>query len=124
MAGRRLRPRATAVLIREGRVLLTRDRGQRRYALPGGGIKRGEPTISAVARELHEELRMELTQVTRLPKLDFDGMLNAHKVCLVEADGEPILRRFEIEDFIWWDGKEEVPLFPHVAHILSRMQTE
>ncbi len=124
MAGKRLRTRATAVLLRDSKVLLTRDRGQRRYALPGGGIKRSESVVGAIARELYEELRLEPTSVIRIPRLDFDGTVNSHKVCMVEFDGEPILRRFEIEDFVWWDRREDLPLFPHVKRILSRVRVD
>lgn len=122
MAGNRLRERAAVVVVREGRVLLVRQRGQRRFSLPGGGIRRQEPVVSAAAREVYEELRLEAVRVTRLPRYDHNGTANAHRVCLVEVKGEPILRRFEIDDFIWWDQKETVAVLPHVTSILSKMR--
>lgn len=120
MVKRRLRQRATAVVLRDGKVLLVKDRRARRYSLPGGGIKRREPAVCAAARELYEELGLEATKVTRLPECDYGGALNSHQVCLIEADGQPILRRLEIESYIWWDLKEPVNILPHVTVILRK----
>jgi len=47
-----MRQRGVAVVIRHGEVLLVRDKGKHRFSLPGGAIKKGEPTVSAAAREL------------------------------------------------------------------------
>jgi 8-oxo-dGTP pyrophosphatase MutT (NUDIX family) len=116
---RRLRQRAAAVVVRDDKVLLIRDRGQRQFSLPGGGIKKRETVIGAAARELDEELRLEATTITRLPKYDYNGTANAHRVCVVEVWGEPILRRLAIEELLWWDMKEPVPLMPHVTAIVN-----
>ncbi len=117
----RLRRRATAVVIRDGKVLLVRGRGQRRFSLPGGGMRKGEPVVSAAARELYEELALDTTKVTRLPKADFAGKANEHQVCSIEAEGKPILRRLELSDFIWWDMKGSIQAFDHVTAILGKM---
>ena len=42
-----MRQRATAVVVRNGAVLLVRDRGHRKFSLPGGGIHRGEAVADA-----------------------------------------------------------------------------
>ena len=45
---RKKRRRATAVCVNsKGEVLLVRDKGKRRYSLPGGGVNPNEPTISS-----------------------------------------------------------------------------
>ena len=51
------RPRAVAVVVQHGRVLVVaRQAHGRKYAvLPGGGLERGEPPEQAVLRELLEE---------------------------------------------------------------------
>lgn len=118
-----LRPRATAVIIRDGKVLLVKNRGQRHFSLPGGGIRRWETVVSAAVRELYTELRLQAIKVTRLPQCDFTGSTNMHHVCLIEANGEPIPRRLEPSKFIWWDMKESIPVFRHVRGILSKMMS-
>ena len=122
MANRHLRARGTAVVLRDGKVLLVRDRGKHHFSLPGGGIKGNEPAASAAGRELFEELGLSPVKVTRLPDCDFKGSASHHKVCLIEARGEPHLRGYELDKFIWWDMKQPVPVFAHVTQILHRME--
>ena len=117
-----MRKRGTAVVIRDGKVLLVRDRGRHRFSLPGGAIKKGEPTVSAAARELYEELGLHAVKVTRLRECDFRGAVSEHKVCLIQASGEPRLRGHELDKFIWWDMKESVPVYAHVKNILRTIK--
>ncbi len=121
MNNRHLRQRGTAVVIRDSKVLLVRDRGRRRFSLPGGGIKENEPAASAAGRELFEELGLSPTKITRLRDCDFKGYASLHKVCLVEARGQPRLIGHELDKFIWWDMKEDVSIFTHVKGILGKM---
>jgi len=121
MRVRRFRRRATAVVTRDGKVLLVKERGQDRYSLPGGGIRRSEPVAAAASRELREELGLRAVTVTRSPEYDFEGSFNLHHVCLVEADGEPRLRQLEVSAFLWWDMLEWVPILPHVRCILQKI---
>jgi 8-oxo-dGTP pyrophosphatase MutT (NUDIX family) len=121
MANRHLRARGTAVVLRDGKVLLVRDRGRHRFSLPGGGIRDNEPAASAAGRELFEELGLTPVKITRLPDCDFKGSASHHKVCLIEARGEPRLRGHELDKFIWWDMKASVPVFAHVGVILAKM---
>jgi len=116
-----MRPRATAIIIRDNKILLVRDKGKQLFSLPGGGIKYGEPTISACARELYEELGLTATKVTRMRDFDYSGSLSKHKVCLVEAEGEPQITGHELDRFIWWDMKEDIPIFSHVKEILAKL---
>jgi len=122
MPNHHLRQRGTAVVIRDGKVLLVRDRGKHQFSLPGGGIRENEPAASAAGRELYEELGLSPTKITRLRDCDFRGSASHHKVCLVEARGEPHLRGNELDKFIWWDMKQPIPLFAHVTQILRRMR--
>jgi len=116
-----LRKRGTAVVIRDGKVLLVRDRGRHHYSLPGGAVKKGEPTVSAAARELYEELGLHVIKVTRLRQCDFRGAVSEHKVCLIEASGEPHLREHELDKFMWWDMKTSIPVYAHVKKILNKI---
>ena len=53
------------------RVLLVRHSyGSRRWAIPGGGLARGEAPEAAARRELREELGCEATQMTAIGTLE------------------------------------------------------
>lgn len=114
-----MRQRGVAVVIVNGKVLLVRDKGKRHYSLPGGAIKRGEPTTSAAARELYEELGLHPIQIIRRRDCDFKGAVSNHRVCLIKADGTPHLKGHELDKFIWWDMKRPVPLYAHVRYIIK-----
>ena len=117
-----MRKRGTAVVIRDGKVLLVKDKGRHHFSLPGGGINKGEPTVSAAARELYEELGLTATKVVRLRECDFRGSLSEHKVCLIHASGEPHLRGHELDKFIWWDMGKPIPVYAHVMNILKKVK--
>ena len=119
MAG--LRKRATAVVIKNGKVLLVRDKGKQKFSLPGGGIHKDEPTLSAAIRELYEETGLRATKAIRLRDCDYKGSKNEHRVCLIEANGEVRLKH-EIDKFVWWDMKQTLPVYPHVRYILSKVK--
>ena len=93
----RRRPGAYAVLMRQGRVLLTHQAEPwPEYQLPGGGIDPGEHPVPALHREVAEETGWTMQMVQRLgafrrftymPEYD----LWAEKLCTVYL-ARPILR--------------------------------
>ena len=93
------RLRATVIVRRDDRVLVVRDRGRPTYALPGGGIEKGELPIVAAARELYEETGLEASAIRFL--FVFEGKYNNHHLYEVEADGEVAVRG-EVDGFTWW----------------------
>ena len=113
------RRRATVLAVKEGRYLLVRERGNRSYALPGGGVERGEPTLLAVVRELHEETRLKASQIRYVG--DLDGRRAYHFVFLAEVYGEVRLQRKELSGYLWWDGRQPIPVRVqgHVAGALA-----
>jgi 8-oxo-dGTP diphosphatase len=117
-----MRNRATVVIRKDNKVLLVRDKGKTRYSLPGGGIERDETTITAATRELNEELRLSVHNISRCCNADFKGSLSFHKVCLVSVDNEPRLTGNELAEFIWWDMKIKIPVYSHVPNILRRLK--
>ncbi len=114
-----MRQRATAVVIREGKVLLVRDRGKHQFSLPGGSIEHGESTLEAAIREIREETGLIATSAIRREDCDFKGSLSVHKVVLVEAKGDPHRKDGELEEIVWWDMIHALPVYHHVTAILT-----
>ena len=123
----KIRPRATAIVIREGRVLMVREPTDSVFHIPGGGVEQGELPISAVARELYEETGLVATEIEYLfgyyhhwgeNGLHYIGM--DHNVFRVKADGEIALGP-EIQEYVWWDRATELPLIDWVEPILGRL---
>jgi 8-oxo-dGTP pyrophosphatase MutT (NUDIX family) len=115
-----MRQRGTAIIERDGKILLVRDRGARSWSLPGGGIKRHEPSMSAASREASEELGVRITRGKRLPMCDFQSRHNYHRVSAVKISGDPKINLHELEDMMWWDGEESIPMYDHVRVILDK----
>jgi ADP-ribose pyrophosphatase YjhB (NUDIX family) len=118
-----MRYRATALIIRDGRVLLVKDKGRHDYSMPGGGFKPGESTIQGTIREVNEELKLKTVSATRLEFCDLEGKRGYHKVCLLVVEGEPHIDHKELDGYIWWDMKEQLPLQGHVKYILSKYES-
>jgi 8-oxo-dGTP diphosphatase len=112
-----LRKRGVAVVIRDGKVLLVRDKHRKHYSLPGGGYHKGERSYDAAARELYEETGLRAKQMTWLGS--FKGSVSEHRAYLIQADGHVHLRGRELATYMWWDMKSPVPVFAHVKAILS-----
>ena len=116
------RQRATAIVERDGRVLLVRDKWRPAFMLPGGGIDQGEKPEVAVARELQEETTLTTTAVQYL--FTHDGKYNHHHVFSVQVDGDvDIVHDPMVVEFAWWDGSPDVPVHPHVTEILRKVRS-
>jgi 8-oxo-dGTP pyrophosphatase MutT (NUDIX family) len=55
--------RATGVIVRDGKVLLVRERRGRDFGLPGGRIHAGETSAAAVTREIYEEVGLSVSRL-------------------------------------------------------------
>lgn len=117
-----MRSRGTAIVIREGKVLLVKDRGKHKFSLPGGGINKNEPSMAAAVRELFEELGMRARKAERIFKCDFKGVTNNHKICLIETEDKPHLCGKELSEFIWWDMKSDVPRYSYIDQVLGKLK--
>ena len=121
---------AAAVVIREGRVLLTRRmEGQHlagMWEFPGGKLERGEPPEAAVVRECREECGIEI---------EVQGILEVTHHCYPEKEvlllfyhcallgGE--VQHFQVADHAWVAPAEleSYPLPPADVRIVRRIQT-
>ena len=113
-----LRERATAVLIRDGKVLLVQGPSLAGHHMPGGGIEARETPQEAVERELREETGLVANSVEFL--FTWKSSTNRHHTFLVEAPGEPALSD-EVVSIVWWDRMQELTRWPHVDAILSKL---
>lgn len=126
--------RIVAALIRddEGRVLLVRKRGTTAFMQPGGKLDAGEDDISALSREISEELgcRLDLTSVRPLGAFDAVAANEPGfrvKAILYHADVTgAVTPSREIDEAIWIDpaAPGDIHLAPltrdHVLPLASR----
>ena len=114
------RTRATVIALRDDKVLLVMDKGAKKYSLPGGGVKRGEPSIAAAARELYEETDLGCSKIEWLFR--HESKSSSHRVFLATPTGDVRLKDGELARYTWWDGKRKIPVFPSVKDILRKAQ--
>ena len=116
------RIRATALVVRDGKVLLVRNKGMRRFSLPGGTIEKLEPGSDAAERHLEEETRLEPSSV--YPMFNYESRANSHRVFRIDAKGKVRIHSNDISDYTWWDGSPELPIRNSVRDILSKAKIE
>ena len=118
------RQRATALVVRGNEYLLVRRKGEEKYSLPGAGIEGHEAALTAACRGLGEGLGMKPYRAERLFDYSREDSRNHHKVVLVFAGEEPKPRNRDLDSCRWWDGKEQVEVYPHVTSVISRYEMD
>jgi 8-oxo-dGTP diphosphatase len=123
-----------AALIRDGagRVLLVRKRGTAAFMQPGGKRDSGEDDITALAREINEELGCGLVRDSVQPLGEFDAVSANEPGWRVRASlyglavtGD-IAPKAEIDAMVWIDpaAPPDIPLAPltrdHVLPLAAR----
>ena len=124
-----MRVRGSAMIRREGKLLvLAYDYPKGRiFAIPGGGVKKGETLSQSIVREYQEELSIQI----QVGDLRFVGDMQAQEtipqtVHLV-FDGEilsgtPCLNRTHTSaaEYLWLDldDLDQIKLYPHINQAL------
>jgi len=112
---------AAAIIFNEaGQVLLVRKRGSTVFMQPGGKIEPDETPLAALARELREELRLEIDRDASVYLGKFTAEAANEDGLMVEADTfetplrGPVAAAAEIEEITWVDpfGPLALPLAP------------
>ena len=110
--------RAAALAVREGKVLLVRNTGRRRYSLPGGAIEEGESGGDAIALHLNEQTNLKVRGSYLL--FSYKSRANRHRVLRVEAVNSVRVRRKVLDSYAWWDVNSELPVRDSAREIISR----
>lgn len=98
------------VILNDSEILLVKNwMSKQQWALPGGGVKRGEDPARAAARELREETGIQvdpraLQFIGHMPNPGFPPVVMVYKLHLGDSDSAaaiPPHARFEIIDLAW-----------------------
>lgn len=111
----------------DGRMLVVRKRGTAIFMKPGGKREPGEDDLSALARELDEEIGCRLVDATLLgafeaPAANEPGFTVRAATYLARVEGS-IAAQAEIEELAWIDpaAPGDIVLAPLMRVVLARL---
>jgi 8-oxo-dGTP pyrophosphatase MutT (NUDIX family) len=96
------------VLVRDGRVLVTRNRGVDVFYFPGGKREPGESDAETLAREIAEELQSRVDTATMVhvgtfeTQRDSDGCTEFRMICYTAEHTGPLIASREIAESDWF----------------------
>ena len=110
-----------------GRMLVVRKRGTAIFMKPGGKREPGEDDLTALARELEEEIGCRLIEATLLgafeaPAANEPGFLVRSATYLATVEGE-VAAQAEIEELAWIDpaAPGDIVLAPLMRVVLAAL---
>ncbi|MBA5706905.1 NUDIX domain-containing protein [Pseudomonas fulva] len=115
-----IRIAAALLLDSQGRTLLVRKRGTQAFMQPGGKIDAGETPVQALARELQEELGLQIDPAKAVRLGQFSAPAANEPGFEVQAElfrvdcAASVMPAAEIEEITWLaaDQTPEMPLAP------------
>jgi 8-oxo-dGTP diphosphatase len=119
---------ACVALWHDGKVLLIRTSYRNCYSLPGGFVRRGEPSTHAARRELQEEVRIDLSdhqlRLAWSGTLPFESRQDTVDIWEVLLEDVPAVR-LATHELVWagWVHPADAlgrHLLPHVAIYLAQ----
>ncbi len=122
MPPRTLHIAAACLIDDDGRLLLVRKRGTRVFMLPGGKREALESPLQTLARELDEELNLQLPDAAFTPLGHFNEAAANEADTRVEADifraalHHPVAPAAELEELRWLAPQD--PRGDHLAPLL------
>lgn len=96
------------VLVRDGRVLVTRNHGVDLFYFPGGKREPGESDAETLAREIDEELRSRVDPATMThvgtfeTRREHDGRPEFRMICYTAEYSGPLLPSREVAESDWF----------------------
>ena len=109
--------RATVVVLNDdGHILIVKYIKENSWALPGGRIMVGEDPARRAALDIAEETSLQVHSLQRAGF--YTGRVAVHDVFVAKASGTPRPNRRELQDAVWWDGRD-LDTQTHVAAILA-----
>ena len=121
------RKRGASIIVTKKGILIVAKKNKK-FSLPGGGVKRGESGKEAAVRELHEETGLKAIKVSYL--FDHIGekwhyntkgkhIRNHTKVFLVKAEGVP-KPRHEIKYINFWKSGSKLRISKGAERVIKK----
>ncbi len=110
--------KAGAVIIRDRKLLVSRNKGKEVYVAPGGKLEEGEDDLDALTRELQEEQSIEIDPNSTELLGEFEAIAagdNSNRTIRMgvyivnKYSGEPTPTS-EVEENAWVDSRSKLPL--------------
>ena len=103
-----LHHKIAGLIIKNGKILMTRKYDEDRFIIPGGKIVSGESPRETLARELKEELDVDLVEMRFWSQNQTVHFKNKDKLIIMDSylaqiKGEPKASS-EINEFMWLDS--------------------
>ncbi len=125
-----LRVRARIMVINNGKYLgVIHNFGSNKWALPGGGVKKGESYKFAAIRELYEELGIrvsptDVSQLVGLKTYNEGGHFMRYAVFMVKISNQPPLKQSHEISQAQWLLPDTKGTARHVSYALAQAKDQ